>query len=72
MNDILTIIVSADGEVQALASDGCRWLTKDDRGFAVDVGGCRVSVDRLGSLEGRDRLLPVACNPLLYGPAKDQ
>ena len=72
MHEILTIIVSDDGEVQALASAGCRWLTKDKRGFSVDVGGCRVNLDRLGSLEGRDRLLPLARNPRLYGPAEYQ
>ena len=72
MNEILTIIVSDDGDVQALASAGCRWLNKDGRGFAVDVGGCRVNLDRLGSLEGRDRLLPLARNPRLYGPAENQ
>ena len=64
--EMIAIHVDSEGAVSALGSQGCRWLCLDDRSIVADVGGYRVSVEPLGAIEGRDRLLPLALNPDLY------
>ena len=63
MSAMLTIYVSEGGQIEAVASQGCRWLTRRPDGFDVDVGGYRVRLNTLESVEGYDRLIPFVVSP---------
>ena len=66
MSEMIAIHIDDRG-VSAVATPGCRFLCRDGQQLVVDVNGFRVTVDPLGSLEGRDRLLPLVVNTKLYG-----